>query len=277
MANYGFPYKGSKKKIADRILEMLPQAANFYDLFAGGCAVTHAVLEKHDLWGYTWDKVFCNDIQGTPQLFVDAIQGKYKNENRWISREEFNEKKDTDQYIKWIWSFGNNGRDYMFGKDIEELKRQAHEYVIANGYDGTPTKRIHLLKQFKKEQTITDRFDFEQLERLQQLQQLERLQRLEQLQRLERLQISFNDYREIEILSDSVIYCDPPYQNTNHYGIDFDHAEFWEWVRDNKHPVYVSEYKAPDDIKCIASFEHRSTLSSTTNNLVIENLYWNGV
>lgn len=38
---YGLPYKGSKNKIAERIVDFLPKAKNFYDLFAGGCAITH--------------------------------------------------------------------------------------------------------------------------------------------------------------------------------------------------------------------------------------------
>jgi len=69
----------------------------------------------------------------------------------------------------------------------------------------------------------------------------------------------------------------PPYEDTNNYGITFNHDEFWEWVRTNPHPVYVSEYKAPNDIQCIASFSHRSTLSAKSNNHVTENIYWNGV
>ena len=41
---YGLPYMGSKSKHADWVIEHLPAAENFYDLFAGGCAVTHAAL-----------------------------------------------------------------------------------------------------------------------------------------------------------------------------------------------------------------------------------------
>ena len=38
--NYGIPYMGSKNKIAADIIRLLPEAGHFYDLFAGGCAVT---------------------------------------------------------------------------------------------------------------------------------------------------------------------------------------------------------------------------------------------
>ncbi len=35
---YGVPYQGSKNKIAEQIINILPNAENLYDVFAGGCA-----------------------------------------------------------------------------------------------------------------------------------------------------------------------------------------------------------------------------------------------
>jgi len=50
--NYGLPYLGSKNKIAEDIITLFPKADNFYDLFAGGCAITHALMVKsNDLFG----------------------------------------------------------------------------------------------------------------------------------------------------------------------------------------------------------------------------------
>ena len=46
MARYGVPYLGSKSRIAPWVVERLPSAETFVDLFAGGCAVTHAALSK---------------------------------------------------------------------------------------------------------------------------------------------------------------------------------------------------------------------------------------
>ena len=46
MARYGVPYLGSKSRIATWVVEHLPSAETFVDLFAGGCAVTHAALSK---------------------------------------------------------------------------------------------------------------------------------------------------------------------------------------------------------------------------------------
>ena len=61
-------------------------------------------------------------------------------------------------------------------------------------------------------------------------------------------------YDEYDYKPNSVIYCDPPYQSTIGYESSFDHDKFWNWVREMSkkgHHVYVSEYSAPSDFKCI--------------------------
>lgn len=62
-------------------------------------------------------------------------------------------------------------------------------------------------------------------------------------------------WEAVEPHADVVIYCDPPYANTKKYESDFDHAKFWAWVRMMSLRkgvyVYVSEYEAPDDFKCV--------------------------
>ena len=41
MSAYGIPYKGGKSKVVKWVIDSLPPAEHFYDLFCGGCAVTH--------------------------------------------------------------------------------------------------------------------------------------------------------------------------------------------------------------------------------------------
>lgn len=70
---YGLPYMGSKNTIAKDIVQFLPQRKNFYDLFAGGCAVCHAALESGK-----WQNIFANDITNAPKLFKEAITANAK-------------------------------------------------------------------------------------------------------------------------------------------------------------------------------------------------------
>lgn len=76
------------------------------------------------------------------------------------------------------------------------------------------------------------------------------------------------DYRNVPILPDSVIYCDPPYKSTCGYGINFDHEAFYDWCEKQTSLVLISEYWMPEDrFVCIAEFERKSTFSATNNSL----------
>lgn len=127
---YGLPYKGSKNKLAERIVRLLPKRTHLIDLFCGGCAVSHAAL----LMG-KYEHIHINDINWMcPTLFIDALNGKYSDENRWISREDFFRLKDTDPYVAVVWSFGNNLRDYLYSKEIEPLKKAIHYAMFFSDY-----------------------------------------------------------------------------------------------------------------------------------------------
>ncbi len=81
--------------------------------------------------------------------------------------------------------------------------------------------------------------------------------------------MSMKDYRDVEILPDSVIYCDIPYRNTREYRNDtFCHEDFYEWALKQTAPLFISEYWMPEDrFVCIAEFERVSTFSATNNSL----------
>ena len=118
--NYGLPYKGSKNKLAPKIFELFPQKKNFYDLFCGGCAMTH-----YGMLHNKFEKFIINDLNPMcPTLFFDAVNGKFKNETRWISREDF--LNSNEPYVKFCWSFGNNLKGYLYSEEIEPLKKALH-------------------------------------------------------------------------------------------------------------------------------------------------------
>jgi site-specific DNA-adenine methylase len=215
------PYMGNKRTIATKILNSIYKTIgdfdNFYDLFGGGGSMSTAAL----IAGHS---VHYNDLnKGVANLMRHLRDGGEIPYN-WVSREEFHEHKDGDDWysgiIKTCWSFGNNQKDYLFSPENEILKKEAHEYLMKNGYNRTPEKRLELIRQFKKDKNIIGRFELQQLEQLQRLEQLERLQRLE---RLEQLQITSKDYKSVVIKPNSVIYCDPPYQNTANYQEEINH------------------------------------------------------
>lgn len=72
------------------------------------------------------------------------------------------------------------------------------------------------------------------------------------------------EYDELAIPENSIIYCDPPYQNVDktYKEKQFNHDKFWEWCRtkvSEGHIVFVSEYNAPDDFEVIWEKELQKT------------------
>ena len=214
---------GSKSKIAEDILAILPRGKRFVDLFGGGFAMTHCAMLSGK-----YEEFYYNELN---PLVVDmikkAIAGEYKNERRWIDRETFYNLKDTDGYVKLCWSFGNNGGYYLYAKELEPWKKALHYARVLGdcsllkefGIDSNGSKQDIIahkdeykekyIKWYLKNICLSDadfnrlkndldkkikdqkeelRQSLQSLESLQRLQRLERLQSLESLQSLQRLQ-----------------------------------------------------------------------------------------
>ena len=308
MTLYGIPYQGSKTKIAPNIVNLLPSGKRFCDLFGGGFAMSHCA----SLSG-KYEKILYNEINPLlPPLLKNALCGAY-NYNRFkpefVSREEFYAQKEKSGYIKYIWSFGNSGKEYLFGTDLEQLKKEAHNFVVF----GMPTthfreaekavtskdvhkRRIQFCGWFRQNKK---RFDMEQLERLERLEQLERLERLErlprfdlrqleqlerlqQLEQLERLQqleqrfsFSCGSYADYQYQDGDIVYCDPPYENTADYGKEFDHSAFYEWVRTRPFQVWFSSYQGVKGFRLVWAKQLRSSLGAGNSSVNFECLYTN--
>ena len=292
---YGIPYMGSKSAIAEWICSYLPPAENFYDLFAGGCAVTHAALVLKNYKHY-----FVSDINPMPvNLFLDAAHGKMKGETRWISHEDFDRLYKTDAVVAYLWSFGNNpAKGYMYSREIEPFKKALHYAIFykdislleACGYKGLEfvkrydnrVCRYAAIKQYLRhlknephwcESQNTERNNtLQSLAALEHLETLSRLEHLETLSRLEHLETL--SYDKVPIRENSVLYCDIPYQGTASYLGGFNHAQFYEWAQEQKEPVFVSSYDMPRSFVRIAGIRKRVTLCADNNkNSAIEGLF----
>ena len=128
---YGVPYKGSKNMIAEWVVSHVPHCGTFFDVFAGGCAVTDCVLRK----GRAKHAV-ANDLDPMPvRCFEMAVRGEFADEDRWISRDAFFALKDTDPYVRFCFSFGNNAKCYMYSTTIEPYKRAIHDVLVHDYWD----------------------------------------------------------------------------------------------------------------------------------------------
>ena len=276
---------GGKNTIASSIIEKLPEAEVLVDVFAGGCAVTHAAILSGK-----YRRFIVNDLGDGPRLFTDAVAGKYCDETRWISREAFFALKDTDPYVAQCWSFGNNGRTYIYGRSIEACKHALWAAIVwrdfaplRDGYgldlsfidcinDTTARRRVGM--DFIKRATKGS------LKSLQRLQSLESLQRLQCLQCLESpIEVHKGDYRDVAIPEGAVVYCDPPYRSTATYSandtVPFDYDAFYRWCKQTarKHPVFISEYSMPPEFREVGRWRKTCSYFPSTTNIVTERLY----
>jgi hypothetical protein len=278
---YGCPYQGSKDCIAEAIVAALPSAETFVDLFAGGCAVTHAAMVSG-----RYSRFVANDFGRMPQVFVDAIHGAASDRNRWlkwVSRERFYAEREKpederDPALMSVWSFGNNGSSYLYGRHVEPWKHALWRARVDGDFDGLKvfgivtddaSRRAVIQHHEKWKQKYVAwfkaRHGADAKADIGDARHCGNLQRLESLERLQSLEIRRGDYRDVPIPPRSVVYCDPPYQGTDckaYSGGAFDHAAFWEWVRSRPFPVYVSEYHAPGDFAVWGEIDHNSRMSN---------------
>lgn len=237
MKSFGIGYQGSKNRIAKDIVDFLPSADVFVDLFAGGCAVTHAaaVSGKYKI-------IIANDIDNAPQLFLRALKGEFKNVKDWVSKDDFDKRKFEDAYIRYIWSFGNNGLNYLYSKASEEQKKQGH-LAVADDFSKYRAKDNRIIS-------------------------IERIKRLREIAKSDiksEIFISQLDYKQVEIPQNSIVYCDIPYDNTRGYTYlqnilkmkhFFSHNEFYDYCLELKRkniPCYVSEYDMPNNFESVWS------------------------
>lgn len=286
---YGMPYRGSKNSIAEWVVSQLPPAENFYDLFCGGCAVTHAAILSGK-----YKNFYLNDLNPMfPQAFMDCLKGKFKDEDRWISHDEFMRLRDSDFYAACCFSFGNNCESYAYSYQIEPIKKAMHHAIIFRDYslmdalgvnlhtiDCIPTKqeRYNAVKNILSEsyRHLPKQY-YKALMRLQFMESLERITMLNGLYNTDNLHCSNVSYEQVTIKPNSVIYCDPPYRGTRNYRVvgKFDNNRFLTWASAQK-GVYISAYGISDNrFSLVSEMEKVSLFRSFngTRNSNVERLY----
>lgn len=214
--NYGIPYMGSKSKIApylaDYIVNKHPDKNIFIDCCCGGLAISHYILEN-----YSSIRIIANDYEKSLYNLYKAIFSEDSEKlfnklfSTFVNRDEFFKCLEKDDAystaVRFCYSFGNNGRIYLYGRDIENEKELLSNLLVldldkcTNETENTPiirewyktldddfkklpyssikrTKFLNLWKNYIDE----NRYELQQLEQLEQLERLERLERLEQLE-----------------------------------------------------------------------------------------------
>lgn len=266
----GLPYQGSKKKISRKIVEIVKEnfGENYkvYDLLGGGGAIACEFL----LQGF--NVVYNEKNKSVYEMFKRSLTLTNEDIRKLIiSRDEFlrirdKEVKTVEDNLKLlINSFGDKCRTYLYGKDKADIKYNLAIEILEKEGTWTNYKQTETYKKAIETFKLKEK---EQKEQLPRVQSLERLQQLGQLQQLGTFNKSYKDFSHLE---NTIIYLDPPYENTTGYhGETFEHKEFYNWAYEmsKKNIVLISSYEITDDrFECVYKFDKaRSTMQSGINN-----------
>jgi len=280
----GIPYMGSKRKLASEILHKITNrhknVTDFYDLFGGGGSISFTAIRDYRF------NVHYNELNSHIYSLVEYLKNHKELEPKfyeWVTREEFFKqcnRTDADWYSGYVmscWSFGNNSeKGYMYGADIENSKRLAHEFIVNGCLDSMRELGVDIPELVNIVGVQNRRIAFCKFieSNVQHLGYIEHLTRLQNLQNLKTTNTS---YENVLITGNNpVIYCDIPYKGTGEYKEGgFNHDAFYEWFANLEYPAYLSEYDVP--FEKIEMFKHRSSLSATNNKKkTFESIFWNG-
>lgn len=219
-------YSGSKRKYMKELLPILMEGTNedtvFIDAFMGGANVISEIPLKNkigiDFNKYVialWKDIWYDGVNS------DCIVSELSEEEYYDIKKSYFEKdgKYREGLIGYVGNCCSYGGAWFNG--YARFNPNKNEDHIKEAYNGI----VNQIKSFKHLDTTS---------------------------------FVYGIYQEaikfVKDINNALIYCDPPYASTKKYESDFDNITFWEWVRMYSklgYKIYVSEYEAPSDFKCI--------------------------
>lgn len=298
---YGLTYKGGKQAYAKDLFGVLPHGGRFVDLFCGGCAMTdYAMVNK------LYDSYLANDKNTMmPKAYVDALDGRLiPSDIRFVSKEYYHAHPE-DAYSRLCYSFCCRMLGYIYSEQRERTMKAAHYVICYDDYSLVKDIVSDEARSYLQSHVTADSFLPRRLQFTAALKVLNRshvdigslyakkasqhnvAEHLRHITRIlhiakpyANLTTSNISYEQYEHQPNDVVYCDPPYAGTDGYSRTdtFDTEKFWQWARTREYPVYVSEFKAPDDFvaiwtKCRPNHLSRPTAEHDGKQYVVENLF----
>ena len=162
-------------------------------------------------------------------------------------------------------SFGNQKNYYLYSKEISDLKYNIAREII---------EKHDVFSGYKQTETYK-----RAIEQPKQLEQLERLGGLERIERIDEVKATNESYHDFSEISGAILYLDPPYEGTTHYGYinSFNSQEFYDWAFEmaKTNIVIISSYSISDErFEVVYSFDKaRSNIQSITRNDKCEKLF----
>jgi len=304
--NLGLSIMGSKRRLAPTLItEMVKNhiekyqtiPVHFIDGFGGGGAMSFSALN------YGFLSVTYNELNTAIVTMLQHVQKNRKLTHEfyeWVGKEDFDLFKRGDDIQSGIcqsfYSFGGNQKDYSFGKQ-ELMLSEFHALVadsnqdILNEWNQKHNKNIPLKDPNKLFETLRDRkLRFKKAffkkgcrhgEQFERIAQLEKICCYPRFQQLNLINGSFDELVILTPPNETIVYFDPPYQNTRKYnqkhqskGNDLNKKVF-DYMAKSEYTIYLSEYESP--FEEIYSVKHRNQMNQRNkgNKPTIEKLFVN--
>lgn len=230
-------YLGSKLRIRKEIIPIITEHLNkeneFVDAFVGGCNILCGIDTPNKV-GIDVSKYVCNMWLNIRENGIEWIPQAFYEEEYYDVKKSY--KNQDGRYDDSIIGYVGNCLSFgckWWGGFAKHNERKGEDHV-KEAYNG-------IKRQFENFKYLKD---------------------------TKFLNCSYDQY---PYSPNTIIYCDPPYESTIGYESSFDHAIFWDWARrmsKNGHHVYVSEYSAPSDFKCVWRKSVKEQVGKRVNNKV---------
>lgn len=243
-------YQGSKSRISKYIVPIIQKAIDDNDIhyYLEPCAGGLNVIDK-----IKCDRKFAYDINKyLIYLYIHIKSGGKLPET--ITKEYYDvlrtawysnniDKKFQDWEIGLLWLSSFSGRGPTGGASIKGIERRKDGTIKVRNY--YQERKNNLLKQF--EQPLCQNIMF-----------------------------GISDYKDLQCMSNYVIYVDPVYKNTKKMDYSqINYTEFWdkmrEWSKDNI--VFISELEAPSDFKAVWEHEVSRSINAKDKGKATEKLF----
>ena len=230
-------YLGSKLRIKNEIIPIITKHLDentlFVDAFMGGCNILDAIDTPNKI-GLDISKYVCAVWQRIAFEGIGWIPKAFDEEDYYDVKSSYKNKdgRYDDAMIGYVGNCLSFGSKWWGG--FAKFNPKKNEDHVMEAYNG-------IKKQYKNFKYIDDTKFF------------------------------CLSYSEFDYNDKSIIYCDIPYQSTIGYESSFNHEKFWDWARkmaNEGHYLYVSEYSAPSDFKCIWRKSVKEQVGKNINNKV---------
>lgn len=245
-------YMGSKRLYAKYICPIINKyiednkVTKFYDVFCGGANIADKII---------CDEVIANDL--SPTLIALHKQAQSDFSKIPISK-SFNKEKWVSTYAEYKRLKNSNWTEEPLIPLYEIGAVEWYGSYATGGFQKSyalPTKKRDFYDERyrnHKKQSSTDNY--------------------------KKIKFTCQDYRDLEITPNAVIYCDPPYKGTVSYQIcpHFNSEEFFNWIREKSktNPIFLSESTLIEDFNIIWKKETRRYTSIKNEYKTQEILYF---